>query len=184
MTDTIKTTLEIGGITMTCIGARCMIGFSYKQGPTPDTYNCKYMKTPLDNSVFDVPFYIECTDDPSKLHKFCEMKYLGLVDNPHYKKIGDLLREMVKKFDGCVVVSVHNEGSCLVTKEKVIRLGCSEGVGEVIGKMLVGLKESHVSHYTAYTRIDSSRLSPVMIWPSSYDKDIRIMCEQLKDVEP
>jgi len=161
-----------------------MIGFSYKQGPTPDTYNCKYMKTPLDNSVFDVPFYIECTDDPSKLHKFCEMKYLGLVDNPHYKKIGDLLREMVKKFDGCLVVCPE-DSAVLITRTKPIKLGCANGACHVLRDVLVQFGDRKSSDCASFWKIDANKIpSGAWIYNHDYDQNICALYKQLKDLEP
>jgi len=183
--DTIKTTLELGGITMTYPGADCMVCFGYKQGPTPDTYNCNYMKVPLNNSVFDVPFYIECKDDPSKLHKFCEMKYCGLVDNPHYKGVGDMLRETIKKFDGCLVFFTGSQ-AVLVTKSNLFHIGCREGVKEVLGYVLTEVEFTSGARFgdVTFNRIDASKIPNVWAYLSSGDEGIRSACELLKDVEP
>jgi hypothetical protein len=183
MSDIIKTTIEFNGITMTYPGPGGLIKVS-RELDCGVMYNCDYQKSTLVSSDFGKPFYFECTDDYSKLHKFCEMKYLGLVDNPHYK-IGDLLREMVKKFDGCLVVSTESQ-SVLVTQKQLFRLGCSQGVMEVIGCVFAGVKYPSGGGIDdiSFNRIDASKIPNVWSWAPAYNKAISSLCEQLKDVEP
>lgn len=183
--DTIKTTIEIGGITMTHPGSAGLIEVSRNPGCSV-MYNCDCKESAFVASDFSKPFYIECKDDPTKLHKFCEMKYLGLVDNPHYKGTFDMIREMIKKFDGCLVYT-DDGGSTLITKKHFIRLGCSRGVREVFGHTFTEIKAPCGSGIigVSFNRIDASKPEPrAWSYASSYDKDISAMCEQLEDLDP
>lgn len=184
MSDTIKTTIEFGGIVMKCNG-RGTIAVEHLRNALI-VYNSDYQISSFTYSPFDLPFYIECKEDPSKLHKFCEMKYHGLVDNPNYDIAVDRLREMVKKFDGCLVhKNYQTKTSYLVTRENVYSIGCNTGVLQVLGCMLIEIPAPRGDQMagSAFFRIDASKMPDTWLFEPSYNNDIISMCNKLKDVE-
>lgn len=127
-------------------------------------------------------FYID-SDDPSKLHKFSGMKYMGLVDNPHYVDACSMLREMVKKFDGCLVVFA-DDTAVLITKTKAIRLGCAKVTGDILNHVLVRFDDRRVSDYVGFYKINATSIPDKWIYRRDFDDEVAAMCKQLKEVEP
>jgi hypothetical protein len=181
MSDTIKTTIEFGGIVMKCNG-RGTIAVEHLRNALI-VYNSDYQISSFTYFPFDLPFYIECKEDPSKLHKFCEMKYHGLVDNPNYDISVDRLREMVKKFDGCLVVFA-DDAAVLITKTKAIRLGCAKVTGDILNHVLVRFDDRRVSDYVGFYKINATSIPDKWIYRRDFDDEVAAMCKQLKEIEP
>lgn len=192
-----KTTIEFNGITMTHEHSGDTIYLSYNEHYNSKLYLAGYdvvagrirLWPPgtecqnFESCPFNKNIYIECKDDPSKLHKFCEMKYLGLVDNPHYVDVCSMLREMVKKFDGCLVV-FGDDAAVLITKTKATRLGCAKVTGDILNHVLVRFDDRRVSDYVGFYKINATSIPDKWIYRRDFDDEVAAMCKQLKDVEP
>jgi len=129
-----------------------------------------------------IPFFVEA-EDPSKLHRFLGMEYQGLVNNPRYKTTGTMLREMIEKFDGCLII-YEKKIAYLITTDKAIEIGCDQGVDELLKPTYTGFEHQKVTESLSLNRIDASKIPAVMVFASCHEDEIRSMYNRLGDVTP